>query len=206
MTAAVPTRSTMHWRLPARNSTVTTGLLHFLAYYSPILTRILVRPDYTNTEPTTQIGPFPQWYGQDKIVAMDPWGHLAPWIFKDLIGKENSTISPLHSRSRLLIRLVSRYPTYHCHHQSPHEGEYTTQFVFVTKIVANLQNSCQNSKRVSNQDACLFHPSDRPTAWTLIIPRVPDGKVCLNELGEVAVTKFAVEPVSKLPGTVTSGA
>lgn len=27
------------------------------------------------------------------------------------------------------------------------------------------------------------------------IYRVPDGKVCLNELGEVAVTKFAVEPV-----------
>lgn len=26
-------------------------------------------------------------------------------------------------------------------------------------------------------------------------PRVPDGKVCLNEMGELAVTKFAVEPV-----------
>lgn len=25
---------------------------------------------------------------------------------------------------------------------------------------------------------------------------VPDGKVCLNKLGELAVTKFAVEPVS----------
>ena len=25
--------------------------------------------------------------------------------------------------------------------------------------------------------------------------RVPDGKVCLNETGELAVTKFAVEPV-----------
>jgi len=29
---------------------------------------------------------------------------------------------------------------------------------------------------------------------------VPDGKVCLNELGELAVTKFAVEPVWYLPG------
>ncbi|KAK4203668.1 GTP cyclohydrolase II [Triangularia verruculosa] len=28
----------------------------------------------------------------------------------------------------------------------------------------------------------------------------PDGKVCLNELGELAVTKFAVEPVWYLPG------
>lgn len=25
---------------------------------------------------------------------------------------------------------------------------------------------------------------------------VPDGKVCLNDQGELAVTKFAVEPVS----------
>ncbi|KAG6034095.1 hypothetical protein E4U41_006680, partial [Claviceps citrina] len=30
--------------------------------------------------------------------------------------------------------------------------------------------------------------------------RVPDGKVCLNKLGELAVTKIAVEPVWYLPG------
>jgi hypothetical protein len=29
---------------------------------------------------------------------------------------------------------------------------------------------------------------------------VPDGKICLNESGELAVTKFAVEPVWYLPG------
>ncbi len=29
---------------------------------------------------------------------------------------------------------------------------------------------------------------------------VPDGKVCLNALGELNVTKFAVEPVWYLPG------
>jgi hypothetical protein len=29
---------------------------------------------------------------------------------------------------------------------------------------------------------------------------VPDGKVCLNETGELAVTKVAVEPVWYLPG------
>lgn len=28
----------------------------------------------------------------------------------------------------------------------------------------------------------------------------PDGKICLNESGELAVTKFAVEPVWYLPG------
>jgi GTP cyclohydrolase II len=30
--------------------------------------------------------------------------------------------------------------------------------------------------------------------------RVPDGKICINESGELAVTKFAVEPVWYLPG------
>jgi hypothetical protein len=29
---------------------------------------------------------------------------------------------------------------------------------------------------------------------------VPDGKVCINAMGELAVTKFAVEPVWYLPG------
>ncbi len=29
---------------------------------------------------------------------------------------------------------------------------------------------------------------------------VPDGKVCINALGELSVTKFAVEPVWYLPG------
>jgi hypothetical protein len=29
---------------------------------------------------------------------------------------------------------------------------------------------------------------------------VPDGKICLNETGELAVTKVAVEPVWYLPG------
>jgi hypothetical protein len=29
---------------------------------------------------------------------------------------------------------------------------------------------------------------------------VPDGKICLNSKGELAVTKFAVEPVWYLPG------
>ncbi|KAG6004596.1 hypothetical protein E4U21_000906 [Claviceps maximensis] len=74
------------------------------------------RPDFTNTEPAAQIGPFLQWGDSRKIVAMDPWGHLTPWIFRDIMEQEQ------------------------------------------------------------------------------------DGKVCINNLGELAVTKFAVEPVWYLPG------
>jgi GTP cyclohydrolase II len=34
------------------------------------------RPDFTDTEPAVQVGPFPQWYDADRIVSLDPWGHL----------------------------------------------------------------------------------------------------------------------------------
>jgi GTP cyclohydrolase N terminal len=50
---------------------------------------IRFRPDFTNTEPAANIGPFPQWADKKKIVSMDPLGHLAPWLFKDTIEKEN---------------------------------------------------------------------------------------------------------------------
>lgn len=40
------------------------------------------RPDYTNTEPPFDIPPNESWYTPGKIVAMDPWGHLAPQLFK----------------------------------------------------------------------------------------------------------------------------
>ncbi|KAJ4328473.1 hypothetical protein N0V84_001157 [Fusarium piperis] len=50
------------------------------------------RPDFTNTEPAANIGPFPQWGDPSKIVAMDPWGHLAPWLFKDTIEKDNGSV------------------------------------------------------------------------------------------------------------------
>jgi hypothetical protein len=47
------------------------------------------RPDFTNTEPAANIGPFPQWADKKKIVSMDPLGHLAPWLFKETMEKEN---------------------------------------------------------------------------------------------------------------------
>lgn len=33
-------------------------------------------PDLTNTSPPVNIGPYPQWSEPDKIVSLDPWGHL----------------------------------------------------------------------------------------------------------------------------------
>ncbi|KKY32979.1 putative gtp cyclohydrolase ii [Diaporthe ampelina] len=94
------------------------------------------RPDFTNTEPAATIGPFPQWGDKKKIVAMDPWGHIAPWLFKDLVEGEDVDIRPT---------------------------------IAITK--AHMK-----------------------------VNAVPDGKICKNDSGELAVTKFAVEPAWYLPG------
>ncbi|CAD6439631.1 a8ff98e7-32b0-4d01-89b9-984e4bf18870 [Sclerotinia trifoliorum] len=104
------------------------------------------RPDFTNTEPAANIGPFPQWADKKKIVSMDPLGHLAPWLFKDTIEKENVDIRPTIAITRAHMKLPE------------------------------LEASVREGRLV------------------------PDGKICLNEAGELAVTKFAVEPVWYLPG------
>jgi len=40
-------------------------------------------PDLTNTAPAEKIGPFPQWSDPEKIVSLDPWGHMAGNAFDD---------------------------------------------------------------------------------------------------------------------------
>ncbi|MEZ0260813.1 MAG: GTP cyclohydrolase II [Alphaproteobacteria bacterium] len=44
-------------------------------------------PDLTNTKPAEPIGPFAQWNDPDKIVSLDPWGHMAGDEFEDIRKK-----------------------------------------------------------------------------------------------------------------------
>ncbi|MBL8714302.1 MAG: GTP cyclohydrolase II [Alphaproteobacteria bacterium] len=44
-------------------------------------------PDLTNTKPAEPIGPFPQWSDPNKIVSLDPWGHMAGDEFEDIRKK-----------------------------------------------------------------------------------------------------------------------
>ena len=39
------------------------------------------RPDLTDTSPAEVIGPHPQWADPDKIVSLDPWGHMVATAF-----------------------------------------------------------------------------------------------------------------------------
>lgn len=104
------------------------------------------KADYTNCEPAENIGPFKSWSDPKKIVAMDPWGHLSPWLYKDIIDREHIDIKPTIAVTR-------------AHMKIPELGDAVKQGRLV-----------------------------------------PDGKICLNEGGELKVTKFAVEPVWYLPG------
>ncbi|KAJ1921236.1 Uracil-regulated protein 1 [Mycoemilia scoparia] len=45
------------------------------------------RPDYTNTEPPFTFGHPAQWDDPEKIVSIDPWGHLTVESFGDQISK-----------------------------------------------------------------------------------------------------------------------
>src|ERR1700758_1949652 len=40
------------------------------------------RPDLSNTYPTATIGPVPQWSEPQRIVSLDPWGHLVATTFE----------------------------------------------------------------------------------------------------------------------------
>lgn len=43
------------------------------------------KPDLTDTTPPVDIGPHPQWSDPQKIVSLDPWGHLVATLFSDQI-------------------------------------------------------------------------------------------------------------------------
>jgi GTP cyclohydrolase II len=44
-------------------------------------------PDLTNTAPAEPIGPFGQWFDPEKIVSLDPWGHMTSEAFAGMIAE-----------------------------------------------------------------------------------------------------------------------
>jgi GTP cyclohydrolase II len=63
------------------------------------------RPDLTNTHPAATIGPFPQWSEPQRIVSLDPWGHLAADAFKAEI-QEGEDIRPTIAITRARLDLI----------------------------------------------------------------------------------------------------
>ena len=99
------------------------------------------KPDYTNTEPAAAVQPNATWGDAHKIVAMDPYGHLGPWLYKDVIEEQGVEVRPTIAVTRAHMKLPE------------------------------LEDGVRKGRLKV------------------------DGKICMNESGELAVTKFAVEPV-----------
>ena len=62
------------------------------------------KPDLTNTSPTTQIGPFPQWSDPGKIVSIDPYGHMVSDAFAEHL-EQGLDIRPTIAVTRARIHL-----------------------------------------------------------------------------------------------------
>jgi GTP cyclohydrolase II len=62
------------------------------------------RPDLTNTYPAATIGPFRQWTEPQRIVSLDPWGHLVAEDFKAEIA-EGIDIRPTIAITRARLDL-----------------------------------------------------------------------------------------------------
>ena len=61
-------------------------------------------PDLTNTSPAHVIGPHPQWSDPDKIVSIDPYGHLVAEAFADRLA-EGWDIRPTIAVTKARINL-----------------------------------------------------------------------------------------------------
>jgi len=64
----------------------------------------IVRPDLSNTAPVVEIGPFPQWSEQRRIVSLDPWGHRVADDFRaEIAGGVDIRPSIAVTKARLTI-------------------------------------------------------------------------------------------------------
>ncbi|MGI9475636.1 MAG: GTP cyclohydrolase II [Hyphomicrobiaceae bacterium] len=79
------------------------GIYRALAVASGTLDPIH-RPDLTNTDPTDEIGPFPQWSDPEKIVSLDPYGHLVTKAFASEI-EQGLGIQPTIAVTKARINL-----------------------------------------------------------------------------------------------------
>ena len=62
------------------------------------------RPDLTNTGPTSRIGPHPQWSEPDRIVSLDPLGHMVGEVFAEQL-EAGYNIAPTIAITRARMRV-----------------------------------------------------------------------------------------------------
>jgi len=63
------------------------------------------KPDFYNTQPPVQIGPYASWGHPDKIVSLDPFGHMAVQVFGELISNKGLDIRPTIAITKAHMRV-----------------------------------------------------------------------------------------------------
>ncbi len=64
----------------------------------------LHRADLTDTAPAEPIGPHPQWFDPEKIVSLDPWGHMVGEVFSEQL-KTGMDIRPTIAVTKARINM-----------------------------------------------------------------------------------------------------
>lgn len=97
----------------------------------------LARPDLTNTHPVVPVGPFPQWSDPERIVSMDPWGHLAGELFAREIAT-GTDIRPTVAITKARLNLPEILAAMAAHRIAP-DGDilHANGDVSVTKIAVD---------------------------------------------------------------------
>ncbi|WP_439497024.1 GTP cyclohydrolase II [Bosea sp. (in: a-proteobacteria)] len=95
------------------------------------------RPDLTNTQPTTEIPPQPQWSQPGKIVSLDPYGHRVAQDFGRLIA-EGIDIRPTIAITKARLNLPEILAAMAGHRLAPDEGIlHKSGDISVTKIAVD---------------------------------------------------------------------
>ena len=129
----------------------------------------LHKPDLTNTSPAEAIGPHGQWGDPDKIVSIDPWGHLVSEQFAGEI-ESGLDIRPTIAVTKARLTIAELKNEIHAGRLKP-DGRILLDSgeVNVTKIaIEPVWYLPGVARRFSTDEGVLRrtrHPSPDPAAW-----------------------------------------
>ncbi|KNZ55182.1 GTP cyclohydrolase II [Puccinia sorghi] len=139
------------------------------------------RPDFSNTQPPFDVSPNPSWFDPSKIVSMDPWGHLAPQLFKAYFDS-GVDIRPTVACTKAHLKLAEL-------DESAAEGKLLIDGKIVVK-----------SPGTWAEKAAQTAVESTGGKWEALSEEERHLLTSKRAGVEVQVTKAAVEPVWNLPG------
>ncbi|KAA1118492.1 hypothetical protein PGTUg99_007275 [Puccinia graminis f. sp. tritici] len=139
------------------------------------------RPDFTNTQPPFAVAPNPSWFDPSRIVSMDPWGHLAPQLFKSYFDS-GVDIRPTVACTKAHLKLAEL-------DESVAQGHLLIDGKIVVK-----------SPGTWAEKAAQTSVESTGGKWEALSEEERHLLTSKRAGVEVQVTKAAVEPVWNLPG------